>query len=470
MKLHHILPLAALLSMPAAAQELKTSYFMESSTTRHEMNPALLDKPFVTMPILPIGYFNIGTTGNVGLKNFVYKMEPGWQGYGMNDNNLTTFMHPSVSADDFLGDLKDNNRMSVNLKYQLFGMGFRSWGGISSIELNLRSNTNMALPKDLFEFMKTAGQKTDYDISDVGVRSETYAELGLGHSHKIGDKLTVGGKVKFLFGLAYADMLANNIKLHLAEDKWSITGDVDASLSLMDTNLKFEDEDKNDPETGRPRVKDIDDVKGGLSGFGMAFDLGATYQLLPDLKLSVALTDLGFINWKKTHKATSAGQWEFDGFDNIYAGGDKGPDNKYEISNQFDDLGDDLGDIFAVYYDGQKKQSKALAATLSLGAEYTLPAYRNLKFGFLYSSRMAGRFSYHQGMFSANIAPLKWFDAALSMGFTSTGVTGGLVASLHGKHCNLTVGTDRFFGKLSKQFIPLNHANSNLTIGLSFPM
>ena len=71
MKLHHILPLAAMLSLSAAAQtELTTSYFLESSTSRHDINPALLDKPFVSMPIF-MGDFNIGTTGNLGLKNFV---------------------------------------------------------------------------------------------------------------------------------------------------------------------------------------------------------------------------------------------------------------------------------------------------------------------------------------------------------------------------------------------------------------
>ena len=83
---------------------------------------------------------------------------------------------------------------------------------------------------------------------------------------------------------------------------------------------------------------------------------------------------------------------------------------------------------------------------------------------------MAGRHSYHQGRFSANLAPVKWFDASLSMGFTSTGVQGGLVASLHAKHFNFTIGTDRFFGKLSKQGIPLNRANSNIAIGMSFPL
>lgn len=69
MKLRHILSLAAMLALPAAAQtEVSTTYFMNSSTSRHDINPALLDKPYVSMPLLPLGDFSVGTTGNIGLK------------------------------------------------------------------------------------------------------------------------------------------------------------------------------------------------------------------------------------------------------------------------------------------------------------------------------------------------------------------------------------------------------------------
>lgn len=469
MKLHHILPLAAMLSLTAAAQtELTTSYFLESSTSRHDINPALLDKPFVSMPIL-FGDFNIGTTSNLGLKTFVYKMQPDWQGYGAGGNNLTTFMHPNVDANEFLGKLKTNNRLSVNLKYQLFGFGFKGFGGINSVELNVRSNTNASLPKSLFAFMKTTGDQQEYDISNIGLRTENYAELGLGHSHKINDKLTVGGKVKLLFGLAYADIASkDNIHFQLSEDKWAASGHIEGVAALMGTKVKTTN--KVDPETGRPRVDEFDDFKGGLGGFGLAFDLGATYKVMDDLTVSAALTDLGFINWKDAQHASSANTWEFEGFgkngrEDILVNNDQ-----RDLGDQFEDLGDELGDAFAVYYDGSKSTSRALAATLSLGADYTLPVYRKLHFGFLYQSRMAGRHSYHQGRFSANVAPVKWFDAAVSLAFTSTGVQGGLAASLHAKHFNLTIGTDRFFGKLSKQGIPLNRANSNVAIGMSFPL
>ena len=44
-----------MLALPAAAQtEVSTTYFMNSSTSRHDINPALLDKPYVSMPLLPL--------------------------------------------------------------------------------------------------------------------------------------------------------------------------------------------------------------------------------------------------------------------------------------------------------------------------------------------------------------------------------------------------------------------------------
>ena len=107
--------LATATAFPAAAQELRSTYFMQTSNYKHEMNPALLDAPYMSMPLV-FGNFNLGLTGNFGLENFVYKMDPTWQGYGMEGRQYTTFMHPNVDAADFLGDLKDKNKLSVHLK------------------------------------------------------------------------------------------------------------------------------------------------------------------------------------------------------------------------------------------------------------------------------------------------------------------------------------------------------------------
>lgn len=313
--------LATCVSLAAVAQELRTSYFMQTSNYRHEMNPALLDNSYVAMPLV-LGNLNFGLTGNIGLTNFIYKMQPSWQGYGVDGRNLTTFMHPNVDASTFLGKLNDQNKLAIHLKYQLAGVAFRAFGGMNVVELNLCSNTSLSLPKSLFEFMKKTGEKPDYQIKDLGLRTENYLELGLGHSHKMGEKLTVGGKVKFLIGAAYSDLNVENLNLHLRDDYWLVDGDAHLSAAVMKSTLSYEGPDKNyvDPNgnvTDRRRIDGIDEVKPGLSGFGLAFDLGATYQLLPDLKLSAAITDLGFINWNNAYQASSAGVWRFEGFENI---------------------------------------------------------------------------------------------------------------------------------------------------------
>lgn len=459
-----------------AAQELRTAYFMETSVDRHELNPALLDHSYVSMPLL-LGNLNVGTSGNMGLGTFVYKMNPSWQGYGVDGRNLTTFMHPSVSAADFLGKLKNNNRLGVQFKYQLFGLGFKAFGGFNSIGLSLRAGVQAALPKTLFSFMKETGAQTDYTISDLGVRSENYVELGLGHSHKLNDRITVGGKVKALVGLGYADATVNHLNLHLNDDYWLVDGDAQLTAAVMKTKLEYDSDpsknyvDANGHNTGRRRLKGLDDFKAGVAGWGLAFDLGATYQLLPDLQLSAAVTDLGFIRWSGVEQASSAGQWRFDGFKNpIYMGGTNTGNN--QIDDQLDAIGDDLENLFSVYESpkGTSSEARMLAATVNVGAEYTLPVYHRLRFGFLYSGRMAGRYAMHQGMLTANVRPVSWFETTVSGAVTSTGLTAGVVVDFHLPHFNLFVGADRLPGKLSKEGIPINHANANISLGLSFPL
>lgn len=453
-------------SLGTAAQELRTTYFMQTSDLRHEMNPALLDHSYVSMPLF--GNLNIGTTGNFGAKTFIYDMQPGWEGYGVKGRTRTTFMHPNVDADEFLEGLKDNNRLGVNLKYQVFGFAFKAFGGFNSVDMSVRSNTSVSMPKSLFEFMKRTGSKTDYDISDLGLRTENFVELGLGHSHKVNDKWTVGGKLKFLFGVGYANLNTEHITLHLDDDYWRVNGKVTAEVAALGIDLKHSDRvDPDDPD--RHRVDGLDDNMSGLGGFGAAIDLGATWKPIDHLTVSAALTDLGGIRWRKNHQMSSAGDWTFDGFDqDIYAGGSK--ENGATLGDQLSDLGDDLGDMFALYDNGAKSKGHALSANLHLGAEYTLPCYDKLRFGFLYTSRMAGQFAWHQGMLSANIRPIKAIELSLSGSASSTGVSGGMVLDLHAPRFNFFVGTDCFLSKMGKYGVPLKKANNNVSFGFGFPL
>ena len=448
--------------LPTSAQELRTSYFMETSNYRHQMNPALLDSPYFGLLFSNI---NIGMTGNIGAKQFIFDTNglPGYTG----NYRYTTFMDPNVDAKTFLNKLHDKNRFDLYLNYNLFSVGFKAWGGVNLLELNLRSNTNLTLPKGLFEFAKTAGEKEHYEFGGLGMRTQNYMELALGHSRDINKQWRVGGKLKFLIGAAYADFTADNVTLDMTEDAWRIQSNAQVKASLLKSDVIHEDPSKNSAD-GRPRVKELDNFGFSLPGFGMALDLGVTYKPIENLTLSAAITDLGFISWKNTHHASSQGDYTFDGFDNIYIGSDK--DQTEDIDDQFDQIGDDLEEMFSVYDDGTKTATQALAATLNVGAEYKLPAYDKLKFGFLYTSRIHGKYSWHQGMLNVGVRPVKWFECNVNGAVTSTGVTAGGMLSLKAPHFNFYIAADRFFSKMGKQGVPLNSSNGNITFGMTFPL
>ena len=448
--------------LPTSAQELRTSYFMETSNYRHQMNPALLDSPYVGLLFSNI---NIGMTGNIGAKQFIFDTNglPGYTG----NYRYTTFMDPNVDAKTFLNKLHDKNRFDLYLNYNLFSVGFKAWGGVNLLELNLRSNTNLTLPKGLFEFAKTAGEKEHYEFGGLGMRTQNYMELALGHSRDINKQWRVGGKLKFLIGAAYADFTADNVTLDMTEDAWRIQSNAQMKASLLKSDVIHEDPSKNSAD-GRPRVKKLDNFGFSLPGFGMALDLGVTYKPIENLTLSAAITDLGFISWKNTHHASSQGDYTFDGFNNIYIGSDK--DQTEDIDDQFDQIGDDLEEMFSVYDDGTKTATQALAATLNVGAEYKLPAYDKLKFGFLYTSRIHGKYSWHQGMLNVGVRPVKWFECNVNGAVTSTGVTAGGMLSLKAPHFNFYIAADRFVSKMGKQGVPLNSSNGNITFGMTFPL
>ncbi len=467
--------LVGAVSGSVSAQELRTSYFMKSSTFRHQMNPALLDQSYMGVPLF--GNINVGATGNLGLKNLVYKLD------GNPDYDLTTFMSPTVDADQFLSKLRSKNKGNVSVNYNISSVAFAGFGGINLVELNARSNTSFSIPYELLDFMKRAGEKETYTIENLGARTQNFAELVFGHSRIIDEKLTVGAKVKLLFGFAYADFNVKKMNLTLNEDQWIIDADAELTAAILQSDFKTKDP-QDDPyhhktKEGERKVDGLDDVSGGMPGFGMALDMGATYKVRDGLIVSASLVDLGFISWSDANRAISGDTYTFDGFNNpIYAGGHKVKEDQEGnedssknnmIGDQFDALGNDLEKMFSFYDQGKKSKTVALAATLNLGAEYEMPFYDKLSAGFLFTSRIQGKYSWHQGMLSANVRPRDWFEGCLNTSVSSTGWSVGGMVSFSARRFNFFLASDHFIGRVSKEFIPLNNMNANVALGFSIP-
>ena len=149
-----------------------------------------------------------------------------------------------------------------------------------------------------FTRAKNTGNKT-YNIGDINAHAQSYAEIALGHSRQINDKLRLGAKLKVLVGLARADVKMKNMKADLAaEDKWTITGEATADVSMKGFSYVSEEKEYNIEGSGTyERVNDVDLDGFGVGGFGMAIDLGGVYEINDDWTVSASVLDLGFINW-----------------------------------------------------------------------------------------------------------------------------------------------------------------------------
>ncbi|MBQ7854299.1 MAG: hypothetical protein IJ352_04655 [Muribaculaceae bacterium] len=440
----------AVLSFGAVAQNTNSAYFTEGYTHRYQLNPAFdNEKNFISIP--GVGNINVATHGTIGLDNIFYNV----------DGKTTTFMNPAVDA-SFLNDINDVSRLAGDVNINLLSAGFKAFNGYNTVSINVRGNLNTHLPKTIFSFMKEGVENKTYDISDFDAHADVYGEIALGHSHKLGDKWRVGGAVKFLLGGANIDAKFNKAELTLGEDEWSAITNAEVQASVK--GLTYEHDINK--ETGHEYVSGMDVDGTGLNGFGMAFDLGAEFKPNQDWAFSAALLDLGFINWNNNMVASTGGDKSFTTSTYSFNVDEDAPNN---FSDEFDMMMNDLSALYELDDEGDAgSRTTTLGATLNLGAEFTLPVYRNLKFGLLNSTRIQGDYSWTEFRLSANINPVKPFSAGANFAVGTYGCSFGWLMNVNVTGFNMFVGMDHFMGKLTKQGLPLS-SNASVNMGINIP-
>ena len=422
-----------------SAQTLNTSYFMEGSYLRTNLNPALTPtRGYVTVPLL--GGFTLDMSSNyLSVSNFFYKR----------GDEVVSALHESVSSEEFLGKLPNNAKMGLGLDMSIFSAGFYKHDMFWNFGLNLHSENDTVLSKDLFAALKTLGNGV-YDLSNTSLNSNNYAELYVGTTRDILDWVTVGARVKFLIGIcnisADIDDMYANVSADTIEGR--LRGTLRMSGAFIDT-------------AGAVAGSEItDDIFGwgGINSFGAGIDLGAEVRLLDNrLRVSAAVTDLGFICWsKKTSvEAVAMGDFHYNGVD---------------IATGETDM---AGEIKAVYGDNASKgYTKRLNCSLNIGAEYNILDDR-IGFGLLSHTEFCNTMSYTELTASANFRPLHWLSASLSHTFLNRNRVGifGCAVNIHPSGFNLFVGCD-YTGFASASYkglsIPRNLKSFNIYAGIGF--
>ena len=440
-------------SLAAGAQNTRSGYFVDDYTYRFQLNPAFGNsRGFVAMPAL--GNLNVGVNGNLHLDHVLYNI----------NGKTTTFMNPGVNTASFLNGISDVSRLRVNAKIDILSFGFKAFGGYNTFNINARTEVGANIPKSFFSLLKEGLTNKTYSIEDLAVRGRGYAEIALGHSHDINKEWSIGATLKVKVGGADVDAKLRNSNLTLGVDEWTITSDAEINASLK--GLTY-DTDLND-RTNHRYVSGADVEDAGIGGYGAAVDLGVIYKpaALKDWTFSLALLDLGFIKWNNNMLASTNGMKTFNTDEFTFNVDDTQPNS---FKKEWDVIQDKLSALYELDDMGdQGGRTTALAATLNVGAEYTFPLYRKLSFGLLNTTRINGAYSWTDFRLSANIAPVKAFDASVNLAAGTYGVGFGWLANLHVPGFNLFFGMDHTVSKLAKQFVPLS-SNASFNFGLNFP-
>ena len=200
--------LAALLVTVGAAAQNPSSYFMEGSTFRSQLNPAFApQRGYVNFPVL--GGIQVGMSGNISLDKIFYPR----------DGKLVTLLDSSVSAAEVLGNLKTDNLLGADFRMNVIGFGAftKNHKNFWSFDLNVRVNEDANLPYSLFEFIKLGKEG---QIRNFGTSTDSYLEAAFSYSFPLmDDRLYIGIRGKFLAGLARAKMTYDRFDVSLQHDR-----------------------------------------------------------------------------------------------------------------------------------------------------------------------------------------------------------------------------------------------------------
>lgn len=352
--------LAAVLVCTGAAAQNPTLYFMEGVPLRSQMNPALApQRGYFNIPVL--GGLAVTAGGNTSLDHLLFRR----------DGRLVTLLSPSVSSADALSDLHSKNLVNADIRVNLLGFGAYTanrkhfW----SFDLNLRTSVSTQFPYELFHFFKT-GESAQ--VRNLGLSSDAYAEAGFNYSFPIGEKFYVGARVKFLVGLARAKSYFTQFNVSLGENEWyaEAVGELEVNSNLLTIPTRQE-AGQDGVYRNYYQLDDMEfDAKFKPAGYGAAFDIGATYEPIPNLLVSAAVNDIGFIAWNKASSmhGTVSRRLTFDGAQ-VDASG-------------VADIDFDLGELKFEQVD-EESATRMLHYTMNLGAEYRLWD-RRVGFGALY--------------------------------------------------------------------------------------
>ena len=211
-----------LLINAAKAQQDFLMYNMNEIPQSSYSNPSnqFNGKVFVGLPILSSNYYSVSNSG------FAYSDAVKKDG----DSLLLDFK-------SLIKELEDESFTSFNTKIDLLSIGFQL-GKRTQISVNVTENINVRFnyTKDFIRFVyegNGAFEDNTANFENIGIAANYYREYGLNVSHQFTNKLRLGTRLKYLYGIA--NIYSEKTDLSLSTDPNTFAPISSANLSSIIT-------------------------------------------------------------------------------------------------------------------------------------------------------------------------------------------------------------------------------------------
>lgn len=391
----------------AAAQNSQVLYYM-NLPQNHMLNPALRPSNSVYIGLPVISGINVNLNNNFFNFSDVFIK-------GVVPDSVVTIFHPDYDPAKFMSKVRDVNSFEPDALVQLFGLGFSVKKDLYiTLDINERVNANVALPGDLLRLGFEGNEQfagSRIDLSSLRAEARYYREIALGFSKNFSTDLRIGARAKVLFGIASASIDNRDLGITVNDDyNHTFNADLDAHFSAP---LQFYLSGQNTidsvgiDEARFEETRNIIDYLLETGNMGLGFDIGAEYRVTDKLKVSAALTDLGYIKWNKDITNLKAeSEFVFSGIDLL---------DVYNGTMTFDSLGtvllDSLKNSFYLT-DTDEPFKTTLPFGVTLGGNYALSS--NFSLGLLSYTRFVGSQIREALTLSANVNIRNVFSTTLA--------------------------------------------------------
>lgn len=432
-KQHTLIAVLLLCGTAAMAQMELGTHFMQGTWQATRTNPALLPEHKIVVG-LP-GLYN-----NLHISNITF-------------DDLTTTNAAGdkvIDATGVIGKLNTRNELLENLDIETVSVALRVGKLFFSLGHSVRFNALIDYPKTLPQLIwqgnaQFIGQEVAFG-TDLALSS--YHEFALGAGMQLTKYLTIGGRAKYLSGIADARTTRTDLRLFTDGDVYQLRLRADYAVqtsSVLEYN-NFDDLSFNF------NFGNVDTRNLFSQNSGFAIDLGAVLDI-GKLKVAASVLDIGQIQWKESARTYSLqGEYEFAGLDIAQ-----------ELLRDSSNFGSILDSLTQSYTVGEQagEYSYALPMRLYLSGSYDLT--EKLRLGALfYTSGQRGK-QYSAAALGANYQVLPWWNMGGLLAYRYQAASVGLNTALKLGPVQIVAATDNIVAA----FRPNNSNSANVRVGLN---